>query len=249
MNVIIIEDEQLSAEHLMRLLGRIDASIKIIERFETVKQSVEALKNGLQADLMFVDIHLADGNAFELFSTVSIDTPVIFTTAFDHYAIQSFQTNSIDYLLKPVGINELTSAMNKFNRLTRQQHEQLVKNLMNLRPHVTFKTRFMVKLGDNIVSIKTDEIDHFKAEEGIVLLVNRLGKRYPVDYTLEQLEPLLDPTIFFRINRKALINIESVQKVAQFFNSRLKVTTHTLDGDDAIVSRERVGNFKEWLNR
>ena len=249
MNVVIIEDEHLSAEHLMRLLGRIDASIQVIQRFETVKQSLEAFKNGLRADLLFVDIHLADGNAFELFSSISIDIPVIFTTAFDQYAIQSFQTNSIDYLLKPVGIDELTTAINKFNRLSRQQHEQLVQNLINIRPLSSFKTRFMVKLGENIVSIKTDEIDHFKAEDGIVLLVNQLGKRYPVDYTMDQLEPLLDPAIFFRINRKAFVNIENVKKVGQFFNSRLKVATNHLVGDDAVVSRERVGNFKEWLNR
>jgi DNA-binding LytR/AlgR family response regulator len=249
MNVVIIEDEHLSAEHLMRLLERIDASIQVVQRFETVKQSLEAFKNGLCADLLFVDIHLADGNAFELFSSISIDIPVIFTTAFDQYAIQSFQTNSIDYLLKPIGIDELTVAINKFNRLSRQQHQQLVQNLINIRPQSTFKTRFMVKLGENIVSIKTDEVDHFKAEDGIVLLVNQFGKRYPVDYTMDQLEPLLDPAIFFRINRKAYVNIENVKKVGQFFNSRLKVSTNHLDGDDAVVSRERVGNFKEWLNR
>jgi DNA-binding LytR/AlgR family response regulator len=249
MNVVIIEDEHLSAEHLMRLLERIDASIQVVQRFETVKQSLEAFKNGLCADLLFVDIHLADGNAFELFSSISIDIPVIFTTAFDQYAIQSFQTNSIDYLLKPIGIDELTVAINKFNRLSRQQHQQLVQNLINIRPQSSFKTRFMVKLGENIVSIKTDEVDHFKAEDGIVLLVNQFGKRYPVDYTMDQLEPLLDPAIFFRINRKAYVNIENVKKVGQFFNSRLKVSTNHLDGDDAVVSRERVGNFKEWLNR
>lgn len=249
MNVVIIEDEHLSTEHLMRLLERIDASIQVVQRFETIKQSLEAFKNGLCADLLFVDIHLADGNAFELFSSISIDIPVIFTTAFDQYAIQSFQTNSIDYLLKPIGIDELTVAINKFNRLSRQQHQQLVQNLINIRPQSSFKTRFMVKLGENIVSIKTDEVDHFKAEDGIVLLVNQFGKRYPVDYTMDQLEPLLDPAIFFRINRKAYVNIENVKKVGQFFNSRLKVSTNHLDGDDAVVSRERVGNFKEWLNR
>ena len=107
----------------------------------------------------------------------------------------------------------------------------------------------MVKLGDSIISIKTDEIDHFKAEDGIVLLVNTHGKRYPVDYTMDQLEALLDPAQFFRINRKAFVSIDRIQKVGQFFNSRLKVATNHLDGDDAVVSRERVGNFKEWLNR
>jgi DNA-binding LytR/AlgR family response regulator len=107
----------------------------------------------------------------------------------------------------------------------------------------------MVKLGENIISVKTEEIDHFKAEDGIVLFANKQGKRYPVNYTLDQLEPMLDPGIFFRINRKVIIHIDSIQKVGSFFNNRLKVNTQFIDGDDAVVSRERVGNFKDWLNR
>lgn len=247
MKIIIIEDEQLSAEHLELLLLRIDPTIQVVHRFESVKQSVEAFQNGVEADLLFVDIHLADGNSFEIFNKVNIEIPVIFTTAFDQYAIQAFKTNSIDYLLKPIGVGDLQVSLKKFQKVS--QNQNLIQSLINIAQPKSFKNRFMVKLGENIISVKTEEIDHFKAEDGIVLFVNKQGKRYPVNYTLDQLEPMLDPTIFFRINRKIIIHIDSIQKVGSFFNNRLKVNTAFIDGDDAVVSRERVGNFKEWLNR
>jgi DNA-binding LytR/AlgR family response regulator len=194
-----------------------------------------------------VDIHLADGNSFEIFNKVNIEIPVIFTTAFDQYAIQAFKTNSIDYLLKPIGVSDLQVSLQKFQKIN--QNQNLIQNLINIAQPKPFKNRFMVKLGENIISVKTEEIDHFKAEDGIVLFANKLGKRYPVNYTLDQLEPILDPAIFFRINRKVIIHIDSIQKVGSFFNNRLKVNTAFIDGDDAVVSRERVGNFKDWLNR
>jgi DNA-binding LytR/AlgR family response regulator len=247
MKIIIIEDEQLSAEHLELLLLRIDPTIQLVQRFESVKQSVEAFQNGVEADLLFVDIHLADGNSFDIFKKVNMDIPVIFTTAFDQYAIQAFKTNSIDYLLKPIGVSDLQVSLQKFQKIS--QNQNLIQNLINIAQPKPFKNRFMVKLGENIISVKTEEIDHFKAEDGIVLFANKQGKRYPVNYTLDQLEPILDPAIFFRINRKVIINIDSIQKVGSFFNNRLKVNAAFIDGDDTVVSRERVGNFKDWLNR
>lgn len=247
MKIIIIEDEQLSAEHLELLLLRIDPTIQVVQRFESVKQSVEAFQNGVEADLLFVDIHLADGNSFEIFNKVNIEIPVIFTTAFDQYAIQAFKTNSIDYLLKPIGVSDLQVSLQKFQKIS--QNQNLIQNLINIAQPKPFKNRFMVKLGENIISVKTEEIDHFKAEDGIVLFSNKQGKRYPVNYTLDQLEPILDPAIFFRINRKVIIHIDSIQKVGSFFNNRLKVNTQFIDNDDAVVSRERVGNFKDWLNK
>ena len=246
MKIIIIEDEQLSAEHLELLLSRIDPTIEVIHRFESVKQSIQAFQNGVEADLLFVDIHLADGNSFEIFKKVNIDIPVIFTTAFDQYAIQAFKTNSIDYLLKPIGVVDLKVSLQKFQKVS--QNQNLIQNLINIAQPKQFKNRFMVKLGENIVSVKTEEIDHFKAEDGIVLFANKQGKRYPVNYTLDQLEPMLDPAVFFRINRKVILHIDSVQKVGSFFNNRLKVNTTFIEGDDVVVSRERVGNFKDWLN-
>ena len=251
MNVIIIEDEQLSAEHLTTLLQRIDPAIQVTHRFESVKQSVEAFQSGVKADLLFADIHLADGSSFDIFHKVSVEIPVIFTTAFDQYAIKAFRTNSIDYLLKPIDSSELKRSIEKFNQLNRQQHAQLIEQLLSnsFQPTKSYKNRFMVKLGENIVSVKTEDIDHFISEDGVVLLVTKLGKRYPVDYTLDQLDQLIDPDTFFRINRKVILHIEAIQKISSFFNSRLKVTSTYISNDEAVVSRERVGDFKQWLNK
>lgn len=249
MNVIIIEDEQLSAEHLERLLSKINPGARVVHRFESVKQSVRAFQTGVTADLIFLDIHLADGNSFEIFAQTTLEIPVIFTTAFDHYAIQAFKINSIDYLLKPVSIDELRLALNKYYKLSKQQHEELIRNMLELRSGNAYKNRFMVKLGDHIVTVKTENIHHFISEDGVVLLVNETGKRFPLDYTLDQLDPLLDPNSFFRINRKIIVHINSVQKAVSFFNSRLKVHSTHIHEEDAVVSRERVSNFKDWLNK
>lgn len=251
MNVIIIEDEQLSADHLATLLQRINSTIEVTHRFESVKQSVEAFQAGVKADLLFADIHLADGSSFDIFHKITVEIPVIFTTAFDQYAIKAFRTNSIDYLLKPIDSSELKRSIEKFNHLNRQQHSQLIEQLISgsFQTAKSYKNRFMVKLGENIVSVKTEDIDHFISEDGVALLVNRLGKRYPVDYTLDQLDQLLDPDTFFRINRKVILHIDAIQKISSFFNSRLKVTSAFITNDDAVVSRERVGDFKQWLNQ
>lgn len=251
MNVIIIEDEQLSADHLANLLQRCDNSINVTHRFESVKQSVESFRSGVTADLLLVDIHLADGSSFEIFTETEIAIPTIFTTAFDQYAIQAFRTNSIDYLLKPIDIVELQRALDKFKQLNTQQHTQLLSQILlhSGLQQKQFKSRFMVKLGDNLMTVKTEETDHFTYEDGIVLLVNRNGKRYPVDYTLEQLEQVLDPDRFFRISRKIIVNIDAIVKVGNYFNSRLKITTLQLQSDDGVVSRVRVSDFKQWLNK
>ncbi|HRI33715.1 MAG TPA: LytTR family DNA-binding domain-containing protein [Saprospiraceae bacterium] len=251
MKVIIIEDEMLSAEHLELLLKRIDPEISIIGIFDSVKKSITEFEKGLKADLLFVDIHLADGLSFEIFSKISIETPVIFTTAFDEYAIQAFKVNSIDYLLKPIGLSELQVAVDKFKKWNLVNQKSLLEQLSHLYSSFNkqYKTRFMVKMGDQIVSIKAEDILHFIAEDGIVLLMSKDVKRYPVDFTLDQIDEMLDPTVFFRINRKVIININAIQKVTSYFNSRLKVNAIQLSDDSAIVSRDRVSEFKMWLDR
>lgn len=251
MKVIIIEDEMLSAEHLELLLKRIDSEISIIGIFDSVKKSITEFEKGLKADLLFVDIHLADGLSFEIFSKISIETPVIFTTAFDEYAIQAFKVNSIDYLLKPIGLSELQVAVDKFKKWNLVNQKSLLEQLSHLYSSFNkqYKTRFMVKMGDQIVSIKAEDILHFIAEDGIVLLMSKDVKRYPVDFTLDQIDEMLDPTVFFRINRKVIININAIQKVTSYFNSRLKVNAIQLSDDSAIVSRDRVSEFKMWLDR
>jgi len=249
MNAIIIEDEKLSAEHLGNLLKKIDASIVITHTFDSIRQSIDAFRNGIKADILFVDIHLADGLSFEIFKEFSVDTPIIFTTAYDEYAIRAFKLNSVDYLLKPVGLEELGNALGKFKKHNRNDQSVIIENIVQAYQNMSnqYKSRFMIKTGENIISVKTANISHFIFEDGIVILVTKMDNHYPVDYTLEQLESMLDPIEFFRINRKVVISINAIQKTGAYFNSRLKINAAFLNDDDSVVSRERVPGFKEWL--
>lgn len=251
MKAIIIEDEKLSAEHLARLLKKVDDSIEIIATFDSVKKSIEEFKKGVKADLLFVDVHLADGLSFDIFTKIAIDTPVIFTTAYDEYAIKAFKINSVDYLLKPIGTEDLKIAIEKFRKLNAGSQSTIIENIASAYQSINkqFKNRFMVKMGDTISSIKTEEITHFISEDGLVLLATENGKRYVIDYTLDNLETLISSDTFFRINRKVILNISSIQKVSSYFNSRLKINANFLNEDDCIVSRERVNDFKAWLDK
>jgi DNA-binding LytR/AlgR family response regulator len=251
MTAIIIEDEKLSAEHLTNLIAKVDPTIEVLRTFDSVKQSMDAFNDGIKADLLFVDIHLADGLSFEIFSEISIDTPVIFTTAYDEYAIRAFRLNSVDYLLKPIGLDDLRKAIEKFKKFSRNDYSIMFDNMVQAFQSINkqYKNRFMIRIGENIVSVKTSEIAHFVFEDGIVLMATNSNHLYPVDFTLDQLEPMLNPTEFFRINRKVVVNINSIQKTGTYFNSRLKVTSPFLHDENSIVSRERVNDFKSWLGR
>jgi DNA-binding LytR/AlgR family response regulator len=250
MNVIIIEDEKLSAEHLTTMLHRIDKSITVVNTYDTVKASVHAFQNGIQADLLFVDIHLADGISFEIFAQTMVEIPIIFTTAYDDYAIRAFKLNSVDYLLKPIGIAELTTALEKFKKYKLQFQSTLSDSISLTYQHFNKQTknRFIVRSGQNIDSILTEQVLHFQTQDSITFLVIENGKRFPVNYTMEQLESLLPPEQFFRINRKVLLNIKAISHVSAYINSRLRIESKHLTGDMAIVSRERVADFKNWLD-
>jgi len=248
MKVVIVEDEMLSQEYLERMLQRINVDLEVVAKLDSVKGCKNFFAQSLQVDLVFMDIHLADGNAMDFLKEFPISTPIIFTTAFDQYALNAFKVNAVDYLLKPIDKNELETAIQKHLRLSSQQQNDLLENIRMLTKGNSYKNRFMVKLGDSLSSIKAEEIHHFISEDGMVLLVTNQGKRFPLDYNLDQLEQLIEPTQFFRINRKVIIRLDAIQKVASYFNSRLRIHALQLSEDDAIVSRERVGNFKEWFS-
>lgn len=250
MKAIIIEDEKLSAEHLTTLLKRVDANIDVVAKYDTVKGSIEAFNKGIAADVVFMDIHLADGISFDIFPKFSQDIPVIFTTAYDEYAIKAFKYNSIDYLLKPIGLTELRGAIEKLKKQVTLNQSASIKDLAMVYQNLQkqFKSRFLVKMGDGIVSVKADDIIHFVSEDGVVLLVSQNSKRYALDYSLDELEELLDPKDFFRINRKVIVQINSIQKISNYFNSRLKIVTPLLGDEDSVVSRDRVSEFKVWLD-
>ena len=231
-------------------MQKIDSSILVIKYFDTVKASVNAFKEGLKADLIFLDIHLADGNSFEIFNQIELEIPIIFTTAFDNYAIQAFKQNSIDYLLKPIALQELQFALEKFNKLQQIGNKDLISSIAEAYQQMNkeYKTRFLVKSGQTIDTIKTEEIHHFETKESMSFLITNKGNHYSIDYTLDQLETMLQPKDFFLINRKIILNIHSIEKVSTYFNSRLSITTNFLDNDARIVSRDRVNDFKKWLD-
>lgn len=251
MRVLIIEDEKLSAEHLANMLQRINPEVEISGMLDSVKKAVEFLQQDKLPELLFLDIHLADGISFEIFKEVKLDIPVIFTTAYNDYAIKAFELNSVDYLLKPIGKTDLEKALEKYKRWHQKTNTELLERLLPFMEGKTqvYKSRFLVKLGEQITSLKIEEVAYFVAEDGIVLLVNRQGKRFPLDYTIDQLEQLIDPQQFYRINRKTLIQLDAIEKIATFFNSRLKVHAINLSEEAGIVSRERVQDFKSWLDR
>ncbi len=250
MKVVIIEDEKLSAEHLTVLLQKIDPSITVIKYFDTIKTSVTAFKEGLTADLIFMDIHLADGNSFEIFNQIQLEIPIIFTTAFDNYAIQAFKQNSIDYLLKPIALIDLQFAMEKFQKQQKLVNNDLISIIATAYQQLNkeYKTRFLVKLGQTIDTIPIEEIHHFETKESLSFLVTNRGNHHLIDYTLDQLETMLQPKNFFRINRKIILHIQSIEKVSTYFNSRLSIATKFLENDARIVSRDRVNDFKKWLD-
>jgi DNA-binding LytR/AlgR family response regulator len=250
MKVAIVEDEKLSAEHLALLLQRIDSSIEVVRYLDTVKGTVKALQEGMEVDLLFLDIHLADGNSFEIFDKIQIDTPIIFTTAYDQYAIQAFKQNSIDYLLKPVSLKDLQFALEKYKKQQKTANNQWIENVTSVYHQLNkqYKTRFLVKIGQTIDTVQTDLIHHFETKDSLSFLITTKGNRYPIDYTLDQLETMLQPKDFFRINRKIILHIHSIEKVNTYFNSRLSVVTKFLDSDARIVSRDRVSDFKLWLD-
>jgi DNA-binding LytR/AlgR family response regulator len=251
MKAIIIEDEKLSAEHLAHLLQRVDASIEVLANYDSVKKSITAFEKGIRADVLFVDVHLADGLSFEIFSKVNIDTPVIFTTAFDEYAIKAFKLNSVDYLLKPIGIEDLRAAIDKLKKIKQHQQVNMIENITAAYQIInkSYKNRFLVKMGDSIVSVKSEDVAYFVSEDGTTILTSQQNKRYAIDFTLDQLEELVSPELFFRINRQILISINSVHKVSTYFNSRLKIAVDGLLDEQAVVSRDRVAEFKAWLDK
>jgi two-component system LytT family response regulator len=254
MKVLIIEDEQPAAEKLERYLLKYDSTIQIVARFDSVKSSATWLNENQQlVDLIFMDIQLIDGLSFEIFQQVKVNKPVIFTTAFTEYALDAFKVNSISYLLKPITFTDLSSSLKKFDTLKQQfsndnnQSERVQQVLSSLK-NKEYKNRFMVKLGEHIRSITSDQISVFYAEGRDVYLITTQNRKFIIDYTLESLEDILDPKIFFRLNRTFILNINSIKDVLVYSNSRLKISLVQEFDKEIIVSREKVNDFKEWFD-
>ncbi len=256
MKILIIEDEPLAAERLSDLILKLDSEIQILDVMDSVRESIEWFQNNDAPDMCFMDIQLADGLSFDIFEKAEVTCPIIFTTAYDEYAIQAFKVNSIDYLLKPVDLDGVQKAFDKYRGLVQQPSTQqkvtdlnLIHQVMNMM-NKTYKSRFIVKAGNHITSIPVSEILYFYSEHKTTWLKTQALKKHAIDYTLEQLEDLLDPKQFFRLNRKYLVAYPSIQSILTYSNSRLKVNLHDLPKQEQIlISREKVGRFKEWLDQ
>jgi DNA-binding LytR/AlgR family response regulator len=250
MKVLIIEDEILAAEKLAGLLLSIDSTIEIKGKLQSVLESINWLHSQPDPDVIFMDIQLDDGICFEIFDAVKIKTPVVFTTAYDSYAIRAFQVNSIDYLLKPIEKEPLTRAIEKY-KLIYEKGGSSIQSVADLSVQMvkSYKTRFFVKIGNHFHSIPVDNIDCFYIVERGVFFKTNNGKNYNLDYSLEQLQQLIDPANFFRINRNYLIQINAIQDIYNYSSSRLGIKINGIDHLDLIVSREKVSEFKKWLDR
>src|SRR4030043_863323 len=225
MNILIIEKETPAADRLIGILGKIDKSITVLGVCETVEETINRLQQNPQPDLILMDIQLDDGLCFEIFDTIHVDTPVIFTTAYDEYTLRAFKVNSIDYLLKPIDEESLRSALAKYRKLHadtdpfKRDFKQLLYEFRN-----QYKSRFLVKIGEKFRSVPVSEISHFYILERNVFLNDSQGREYGIDYSLEQLQGMLDPRKFFRINRECVVNINAIETMYNYSSSRLQLT-------------------------
>jgi len=250
MNIIIIEDEKPSARRLQRMLTELDMEAQTM--LHSVEESIEWFQNNEHPDLIFLDIQLSDGLSFEIFETIDINSAVIFTTAYDEYALQAFKLNSIDYLLKPIDEDDLGKAVSKFkNRAPKQQSVTLdfndIKKLLVNPIEREYKKRFSVKVGQHLKLIYIDDIECFYSENKGTYAYTSEGRNYLLDTTLEQLENELEPHKFFRISRKFYVNINAIKDMVSYTNSRLQIKLNTFNEQEVIVARERVKDFKTWL--
>ncbi len=268
MNVFIIEDEELAVRKLTRLLLDVDDSIRVVGTAASVRASVEWLNTHQTdhpeaADLILMDIELADGQSFEVFEQTTVSAPVIFTTSYDEYALKAFKVNSIDYLLKPIKRTELEASLQKYKSTKGSAAgerpksadmgsiniDALVQQLRQQIQPVDYRRRFLVRHLQQWVPVEVSDIAYFYSEDGVSLFRTRTNQMFPVDYTLDELEAMLDPSQFFRANRQFIVDINAVQQIHPYFNNKLKLSLKPTPTDEVLVSRERATDFKRWMGK
>lgn len=248
MKVLILEDEEPAAQRFQRMLKELRPDAEVVGVIDRVSDAVKWLQSHTQPDLLFCDIQLADALSFDVFKQVNVTAPVIFITAFDDYAIQAFKVNSVDYLLKPLKKEELAQALDKFDR-TKQSTppvHQLMEWLQHNKPHA-YTERFLVQVGQQLKTVDIHDAAYFYTHDKIIFITTKDGKRYSVDYNLDQLEKMLNPTRFFRINRQYIISIDAIDKMTSYPKSRVKIELKPAAPDETVTSTERSSDFKKWL--
>jgi len=249
MTAIIIEDEKPAVEKLRRALAKANPDIQVIASLNSVALATNWLQNNLHPDLIFMDIELSDGLSFQVLEQSPIQSPIIFTTAFDEYWQEAFEHNSIDYLLKPIKQDKLELALQKYQRLK----EHFAANLQNLldwqKQNTDYKRKFLVKRGSDYVSIRVEDIAYFYASHKVVCLVNKQGHKFILDESLAELEEQLDPAMFYRINRKYLVNLNAIQRIRSYPKSKLQLDLIPTVEEEVLIAQENVSAFKEWMGR
>lgn len=250
MRILIIEDEKHNASRLQRLLLEIDSTIEVVGVIATVKDSIEWFKLNASPDVALMDIRLSDGLSFDIFDKVQIDSPVIFTTSYDEYAVRAFKVNSIDYLLKPIEIEELQGALNKVNKLKKRDISDMEQLIQLFQERKTiYRKRFLIPKHDGFRTIVMEDVDHFFSENKITYLVTSQNEKIAIQQTLEDLEDELDPDLFFRANRQHIINVNSIHMIRNSYNGKLKVILKKAIKEEVIVSKEKAPLLKKWLDR
>lgn len=248
MKIVIVEDEQLAAEKLERYLLKYNTEVTIVGKLSSNEEAIQWFQENEDYDVVFMDIQLTDGLSFEIFNQAIITKPIIFTTAFDEYAIDAFKVNSVDYILKPITFTDVSNAINKLKKMQHLfSNTTQITNAAKQIAEKKNKDRFLVRLGNHIHSIKTNQISLFFAEGRTVYLITSEKKKFILDYKLESLEEVLNTKEFFRVNRTFIVNINSIDDVLVYSNSRLKIITKVYSEKEIIVSREKVSAFKSWF--
>lgn len=255
MNVLIIEDEPLTAQGLQLLLHEYDPQIRVLATLPSVKKSLQWFTTSQPTlpDLIFMDIHLEDDLAFSLINQLQLTIPIIFTTAYDEYTLQAFKANSIDYLLKPIDADDLRTAINKFKLVRRVNAPPVDPNVFDLLlkkvAPPTYRDRFLVSIGPKFKSIRVDQIAYFFYESKATYLVVHKGVPVSIDYSLDRIGQLVDPDLFFRVNRSFLVGASAINSVYAYSGSKLKVELDPPPRQEVFVSVDRVASFKEWLGK
>ena len=252
MKALVIEDENLAAERLMNLISEADDTIHTTGPLKSIESSVDWLRENGDPDLIFCDIELLDGQSFEIFDQVKVSCPIIFTTAYDQYAIQAFEVNGIAYLLKPINLDKLKSSLQKLETLSGNTENNLdLKKISDLikSQEQHYKSRFLIKVGQKIRSIAIKDISYFFTKDKLTLLVTESDDKYPIDQALDDLEEVLDPKNFFRVNRKYLVKIEAISEIHPYFKGRVKLNLDPHIDDEIVVSSEKTPLFKAWLDQ
>jgi len=253
MKVVIIEDEHLSAQRLQAMLKRYDSNMEVLAELPSVAGSISWFKQNTDPDLVFMDIHLEDGQSVSIFETINLQVPVIFTTAFDEYTIKAFKVNSVDYLMKPLNYEELVQAIEKFKRIHAQKEEggqsieHLIQALQKKEPD--YKSRFLISIGSRLKTVEVEEIQYFYSADKITFLVTQDNQRFPVDFSLDKLAVQLNPKAFFRINRQMMVKLGAIENIHVYTKGRIKLDLNPPMKEEVFVSLDKVVEFKEWLGK